>query len=339
MAHGFTKDYPQTEQATFKVFVNGTQQSTGSGSTWDFTIPSGVKRVRVSWQGVDPTSTTSFGVQLEDSTSLKTSGYLGKSTYLSTSVQGIGTITSHIGFGSWGAAMSNMIGAMELVLHDEATNHWIGTALGAGYGTTDYTIHCAGEIALDGELTGIRFLAGAPATGTVNIQYDNPDTITAETVYTTVGGIVQVQRTDDHTYQTTTTAMPYDDTIPQNTEGGEFMTVSITPKKATNKLRIQVLAKLNHSSASAGAMVGAIFQDSTANALAAGWTGRETVAYQPCELVLDHWMDAGTTSSTTFKFRAGGNLGATCVFNGNASGRLMGGVCNSYIMVTEYEVT
>ena len=150
------------------------------------------------------------------------------------------------------------------------------------------------------------------------------------------GKIVQQVNIEDGEVATGTTAMNVDDTIPQNTEGDEYMSISVTPTKSTNLLRIQVVAHLNHSNASAGLIAGALFQDSIADAIAATRSARETAVGQPYHLVIDYWMVAGTTSAIDFAFRAGGNLGSTTTFNGSAGGRIFGGVMNSTMTVTEY---
>jgi hypothetical protein len=48
-------------------------------------------------------------------------------------------------------------------------------------------------------------------------------------------------------------------------------------------------------------------------------------------------MVAGTTSETTFKFRAGRSSGGTMTFNGRASGGLFGGTVPSTIEIIEYK--
>ena len=68
------------------------------------------------------------------------------------------------------------------------------------------------------------------------------------------GGVVQVVNTTTGAVATGTTTMPQDDTIPQNTEGDEYMTLAITPKDATNKLKIDVVWH-GSSGASSGIMV------------------------------------------------------------------------------------
>lgn len=133
---------------------------------------------------------------------------------------------------------------------------------------------------------------------------------------------------------TGTTVMPADDTIPQITEGDQYMSLSITPRLATNRLFIEVKAQVSHSGAIVD-IVGGLFQDSTANALAAGFVTQPGTTYKNI-LVIGCDMLAGTTSSTTFKFRAGGGGAGTVTLNGNSGTRLLGGVMSSYIKITEY---
>lgn len=149
------------------------------------------------------------------------------------------------------------------------------------------------------------------------------------------GKSVQVVNTQTGAVNTGTTAIPNDDTIPQITEGDEYMTLTITPTSATNKLKIEVILNGSNSAATTNTM--ALFQDATAGALAAisqrqdGNGGSQT-------MVLTHYMDAGTTSATTFRVRVGAAASATYTFNGSGGARLMGGVMASSITITEVGV-
>ena len=145
--------------------------------------------------------------------------------------------------------------------------------------------------------------------------------------------IIQSVRTDDGVYATGTTAIPDDDTIPQITEGDEYMTVSITPTSATNKLIIEVGIGVFGMSATSQLPVMALFQDSIANALTAAAMTTNNATIQGGGVGMSYEMVAGTTSSTTFRLRAGLNTG-TFKFNGG-SAQKFGGVANSYIKVTE----
>ena len=172
-------------------------------------------------------------------------------------------------------------------------------------------------------------VAGTIETTSGGVKF--PDGTTQTTAATSK--VVQVVNTMNSAVSTTTTAMPYDDTIPQNTEGAELMTVTITPTNTNNKLRIDVTV---FCASSFGDMVVALFQDSTANALAAGGYDIVNRANAMCQISFTHYMTAGTTSATTFKVRGGqSNAGSTFTFNGDNGARLFGGVIASSITVTE----
>lgn len=146
---------------------------------------------------------------------------------------------------------------------------------------------------------------------------------------------VQVVNTTSGAVATGTTVVPWDDTIPQNTEGDQYMSLAITPKSATNILVIAIVASLA-TSGGAKMICGALFQDSTAGALAADAVYAAAVG-ATLGFPLTHTMTAATTSATTFKFRAGGETAGTITFNGVASARKFGGIVASSIIITEYK--
>ena len=132
---------------------------------------------------------------------------------------------------------------------------------------------------------------------------------------------------------TTTTTIPLDDTIPQNTEGAELMTLAFTPLNSNNKLFIDVTVMASSSTASRY-VIAALFQDSTANALAVGYNLIDSVGGVVCT-TFSHVMTAGTTNATTFKVRGGLNDSGTFTFNGRAGSRDFGGVLASSIRIWE----
>lgn len=148
------------------------------------------------------------------------------------------------------------------------------------------------------------------------------------------GCVLQVVNTQAGAVATGTTTIPTDDTIPQNTEGTEFMSLSITPKSATNKLKITVVGSFSYSVSAVGSM--ALFQDSTADALAV--VTSSIVSSNTENMTLVHYMTAGTTSSTTFKMRAGAGSAGTITFNGVGGGRYFGGTMASSITIEEIQV-
>lgn len=149
-----------------------------------------------------------------------------------------------------------------------------------------------------------------------------------------VGTLVQMVNTLSSAVATGTTVMPSDDTPPQNTEGDQYMTLSIIPKSITNTLIIDIIAMLANSTVQI--LSGALFQDSNVSAIAAG----QTTAYltsAPNMFILRYTMAAGTVSSTTFNFRAGTQGTGTLTFNGLSGGRIFGTTPKSSITVWEYK--
>jgi len=148
------------------------------------------------------------------------------------------------------------------------------------------------------------------------------------------GGVVQVVNTQTGAYASGNTLIPYDNTIPQNSEGDQYMTLAITPKSVANKLKIDVVAVVGTTNTGTRVCV-ALFQDSIASAIACG----ASIADIAWLLIIKftHYMTAGTTSETTFKVRAGGN-GGTLYFNGAQGAQQYGGVLASSITITELKV-
>lgn len=146
------------------------------------------------------------------------------------------------------------------------------------------------------------------------------------------GNVIQVVNYQTGAVATGTTTIPADDTIPQNTEGTEFMTLAITPTSASNKLLIQVSFVASYS-VTAGIQV-VLFQDSTANGLAQHGSYASSVG-SLVSITFSHYMTAGTTSATTFKVRAGAGAAGTITFNGSSGARFYGGALASSIIITE----
>lgn len=170
----------------------------------------------------------------------------------------------------------------------------------------------------DGEGSDIQI--GVVDTAAHTFRFD--EAVAGQTVSMQTGAVI-----------TGTTQLPADDSIPQNTEGDEYMSLSITPKSATSRLVIDVVW-IGASGAASGQLGVALFQDSTADALAAV-SAHINGADRQQNLKFTHVMTSGTTSATTFKVRAGQNTAATTTFNGNSGGRILGGVMASSITIRE----
>lgn len=120
------------------------------------------------------------------------------------------------------------------------------------------------------------------------------------------GSVVQVVYAESTSPFTTTTTIPFDNTIPQNTEGAEWLTVSITPKAATNILIVRALIIAARPSSATAAAAFALFRDSGANALSTTWKFGISGDFSGLPVLLQHRLVAGSVSSTTFKVRVGG---------------------------------
>jgi hypothetical protein len=146
------------------------------------------------------------------------------------------------------------------------------------------------------------------------------------------GTVLQVVNVQSGTVATGTGTIPFDNTIPQITEGTEYMTLAITPTSATSMLLISVV--FYSSNTPQDEMSFALFQDSTANALAAvsntpfTATARQVTCFT-------HKMTSGTTSATTFRVRAGMASAGTVTFNGQSGAQRFGGVAASSITIYE----
>jgi hypothetical protein len=153
--------------------------------------------------------------------------------------------------------------------------------------------------------------------------------------YRKTGDLVQSCLNATGEVATGTTVTVLDDTIPQNTEGTEFMTQAITPTSSINLLLIS--HRGYYAVNGADNTICSIFQDSTANALASH-VFRIDVANSQAPALIDYRMLAGTTSSTTFRVRTGNSGAGTITFNGSGGARKLGGVHASMLRVDEVTV-
>jgi hypothetical protein len=134
------------------------------------------------------------------------------------------------------------------------------------------------------------------------------------------GKVVQRVHQVYTTYTSTASVIPWDDTIPQNTEGTEIITASITPTSASSK--VVVILNMPYYVVGGNYGVACLFRDSVADALqvtmgSAGFQGFVGMEYEE---------SAGSTSSRTYKVRVGPAQTDTMYLNGNNGGRKHGGV-------------
>jgi len=148
------------------------------------------------------------------------------------------------------------------------------------------------------------------------------------------GELVQSALATLGTVATGTTTVPVDNTIPQNTEGDQYLSQAITPTSAANILDVDAQLFATNAAGLGGVMIASLYQDTTANAFATSWMNIASnggAFYNHLETRLL----AGTTSSTTIKLRCGCSASGTTTVNGTGGGQMFGGALNSYLGVRE----
>jgi hypothetical protein len=132
------------------------------------------------------------------------------------------------------------------------------------------------------------------------------------------------------TYSSSGTTLPFDNTIPLNTEGVEIISTTFAPKTTTNRLRSTVVfpSGLNASSAVQVAMfINGTCVRATSHHASSGWTSN---------MMMIHEYVPGTTSSLTYAVRFGPGAGASAYVNGQDTTRIFGGVQAATLLLEEF---
>ncbi len=144
----------------------------------------------------------------------------------------------------------------------------------------------------------------------------------------TLSEIAQVVSASTTSVSTNSTNMPADGTTPQNDEGDQILTCSITPTNSSSKLVFFITISNWINSTAAYAKVAALFKDSDASAV---WTMADATNDDYAKTATGHWIQtAGSTSSQTYKLRVGSSNGNVIVNNSAA-----GGLHNTLITIWE----
>jgi len=220
-------------------------------------------------------------------------------------------------------------GAIHLNSARQTNNVYIKAINNAGTGTVDLIKANASDVAVLPDASELATSAAPTSDADIANKKYVDDTVIASK-------LVQMVSTSNGAVSSGTTTIPYDDTIPQNTEGDEYITLAITPNNTSNKLTIEFTGNFGASIDGQPFSV-ALFQDSTTGALAATMMSpRYQTTIGMTQITLKWVMTAGTVSSTTFKIRAGMKTSGTLYFNGDSSGsRRFGGVSASTLTITE----
>lgn len=181
----------------------------------------------------------------------------------------------------------------------------------------------------DGEVVKSILWAASATEGYVSI---NPDIAESSG-----SGILQVVNSTPYTtYSSHSSKIPFDDTIPQNTEGDQIFSEAFTPKSATSKLILELSIPIFEVSSASAVLVAAFFKDSVTDAVFTGvQTPRQNGYY--CSAHFRAVLDSGSTDEATYKVRIGRSVTGTLYLNGNSSGRRFGGSSKIEFSITEVE--
>jgi hypothetical protein len=125
--------------------------------------------------------------------------------------------------------------------------------------------------------------------------------------------------------------IPGDDTIPQSGEGSQILTLNITPKSATNRLRVSFNGQVVANGTTP--LVVAIFAGG-ANAIDAKvFTPPGAAVAFGCSTEVE--FVPGVTTAVTISVRVGPTAAANIYFNGGTGGRLLGGASRATLIVEE----
>ena len=153
------------------VIGSGTAVASTSGTSIDFTsLPAGLKRITVMFNGVSTNGTSIIQLQL-GSGSFTTTGYVSSGSNLSGSVS---TTSSTTGLIIAGAAAASDLRSGSFVLTNLSSNIW--TMTGAAYIASGFGSVCSGMISLGGALDRVRITTvnGTDTfdAGSINILYE-----------------------------------------------------------------------------------------------------------------------------------------------------------------------
>ena len=186
------------------------------------------------------------------------------------------------------------------------------------------------------QLGGITVLEESGGTVTAPNNLSVTGTISGTIGSTTTfpaGHVIQHAYNQTGAVATGTTNFPEDDTIPQITEGDEFLTQAITPKSASSTISIEVHIFYSQSTSTRSGI--GLFKDSNSDALA--FTSNYIhAATSMGNMQLFYAETSGNTNARTYRVRCGLiSSSGTFTLNGQSGARKFGGVALSTIRIME----
>lgn len=179
---------------------------------------------------------------------------------------------------------------------------------------------------------GVRGTTTAPADGSVvTASLSGAINLSA---FMPTGSIVQSVYAEYTAQSVMSVAIPVDNTIPQNTEGTQILSATITPKSTSNKIRVRFMGQYGVAGA-AQPVSAALFKDSAANAICATYVVAENTAQWSDQIVLSHEDSPASVSAITYKLRVGCASGNMWINADGAGSPVFGGTSRATLVVEE----
>lgn len=258
----------------------------------------------------------------------------------------VGAVNSLIGLTDFPASFSGQAGKGVKVNGGETAMEFytLPTVLSTLIGHTDfpssYTSQALKFCRVNSGATAIEFFTAALTDLSDFPSYSgnalkhlrvNSGATAVECVSPPVDLLKQEVRATSATWSTCSTAVPDDDTIPQNTEGDEILTQAFTPTDAASTIVIDVTIPYVYLGA-AQIVTAALFVDTTASALSAG--SCKGASGDVKNITFRYAVSAASTSARTYKLRVGPDTGSAYL-NGDSSSRKLGGILEVSMKIKE----
>lgn len=149
------------------------------------------------------------------------------------------------------------------------------------------------------------------------------------------GSVIQTQYAEYTANADILTTIPYDDTIPQNTEGTEILSRTITPRFSDSQILLTFQGFYSISVTTHG--ICSLFRDSISNALAAE-AGSVITGGLNGVMALAYLDSPATVGPVTYKIRVGPQNAGTLRMNGTPTARVFGGASRATLVAQEIKV-
>ena len=146
------------------------------------------------------------------------------------------------------------------------------------------------------------------------------------------GSVIQTQYAEYLANSNLTVTIPVDDTIPQNTEGTQVVSATITPVFITSRILVRFQGVFSCSAVTTCAA--ALFRDAAVAALCATAVTEDAINYRRI-LSFEYLDSPSSTSALSYKVRVGPGAASTLRMNGTTASREFGGVERTTLTLQE----